>query len=56
MSKEDRRAVIATIIVILVTTGLALAGSQGGQPEYEAHKSGTSILVPLHPKRRWDKQ
>ena len=30
MSKEERRSIVATVIVILIAAGLAFAGSQGG--------------------------
>ena len=30
MSQEDRRSVIATVIVLLIAAGFAFAGSQGG--------------------------
>ena len=30
MSKEERRSIIATVIVIVIAAGLAIAGSQGG--------------------------
>ena len=46
-------------IVILLTriSGIPMLEDRadnkwGGQPEYEAYKSGTSILVPLPPKRK----
>ena len=50
---------IGTIFIILLLTrisGVPLLEKRadekwGGQPEYEAYKAGTSVLVPMPPKK-----